>query len=607
MRFRIFIALLTVFLNTNSYSQKTYKKADKVKLSENIRGEESYFYYNKDSFEIRHGRYFFNSELLKGTEGENIKLKKLVINGTYEHGKQDKQWVFAKRNAWVQINDLIWADGLSMDYALKGYENTMRMHFDKGIPQGKWEERRRLFEDRKYYPEKHYAHIHFTNGLATGEFYFEDSVKNTYVTIKGNLDKNGFFDNEVELSYKVDSDEVVEKRQYSKGFLLKIEVINKANDSLVHAIEYDDVTEKLNALNGKSENGSFRISEKGFGVTFDNGYQISDLKWSGQMKGNRYLFMLFHRFDSMMFLIDPDIKPVLNLTRRFQYIYPATDDSMLMVLKPLIRKRSKEYHEFLEKPKYILGKQKSDSLSYAYAFIKHASEKVNIIEEVIEKVDSGYFDFLFRPNYYKNGVSGLNRKDSIHYEYGDKKRMIPFDIGIRVKSPDDLLMQLYEYAESLDAKVREKRVFTDKRIQYYQEQEKINHLDTKIVTYSDKLDSLYHFKVEDIGKKMSEDVSFRYKLFNMLYNKVLKDLNMTYINETEYSKKVNIGNELVCFLETLDEKYSQLIEIEGMPKSIDIAFTRYQSNPFDTRQIENKVYINIERAGLKLFFHMWKV
>jgi hypothetical protein len=586
-----------------AFSQKVEKKIIENSKWGPYVGQENYFYLNSDTNEINHGKYTFISNVDNRIINEDFRVRRLVINGHYENGIKTKQWELKENSTIVHLEDITGFSELKLVYSLKGHEDRKRLKFENGVPVGKWEIKRSDIINNRYQAEKTLAFLNFSSGIATGEFAFEDFVENDLISIKGVLNQDGYFDKEVIITYKDDNKEIEERRLYDEGFLLQIEFFEKKRGELINKIEFPDVNEKLVLLNGATSNGSFKISDRGFGLAFDNGYQLNDPRWYNQQQGNKYLFQLFHKFDAILYEKDSsNIAPRFNLTRRFQYIYPDKDDSLILVLAPRLKRLNHEFQKFLESPKYILSKQKSDSLAFSYAFVNHAHEKLNLIKDVVDKIQTGYFDFLLRSNFYKKGVKGLTAPDTIFYTFNESKKSIIFNLGTYLNSHEDLLINLDKYLQKLEEETRKKISFSNKKIQYYQEQEKINYLDFKIVNYSKKVDSLFTNSIYKIDKKSSDNIPYRYKAYNAINNKILKDLNLSYVNEKDYTKKVNFGNELVCFLESFNDNYERFQIIERMPKIIDSTFTVYMSNPFDTRKMESKILGSVERAGMKLFY-----
>jgi hypothetical protein len=359
---------------------------------------------------IKTGIYTFDSKMNQAIKNNQVYLEKLNVSGQFSDNKKDKTWSYHINKYFVNINDVQGSWKYTLNYNLDGEHLSYRFNFNKGVPTGLWTLKSTEIKNGILQKEKTYASLSYQNGLLSNNFNLDYSIpEHGSSFVRGSVNTEGFVDGDLLLEYVKNGQTISETRKYKNGFLISIEKKNKNTDSVLVFIQYDDVLEKLAELETNLESLNYTISTRGFGIEFDNGYQRYTPKIKEQQDGNFLLFQLFHLFD-MCFIEDTVCydKPDVNFTRRFKFIYPESDDSMQVVLRERIDHHTKKLNEFVDNPKYIINKQKSDSLSYFYAYLKHSLSKINIIDDVVTKVEDGYFDFLYRPNYYRNGVPELN-------------------------------------------------------------------------------------------------------------------------------------------------------------------------------------------------------
>jgi hypothetical protein len=346
--------------------------------------------------------------------------------------------------------------------------------------------------------------------------------------------------------------------------------------------------------------------EDGFGVLFDNGYSENDERISIQKKGNEvfnsYLefFLNYISFNSNEFT-----PPTYHLTRRLKYYYPKNEDSLSMSLSNLLDSLCTSFDDFLNQPRYKLYKEKSDTLSKAMSYIGKAHEKCTILREVLTKINSGFFDYNYRSNFYMNGINGLNKPDSISYQKSTGLKVtIPFDMPIHIDNSKDLLLNMNLYAKELGKKSFEQQKRAVNKVKLFKEQEEIDKLDRSILTLQEINDSLYR----DVPKQLKDldfnQLPFSNKIYLVFNNSKIADLKNKYLQSEEYNQKVEYGIELECLLNGLHLNYHRIISIEHFQKSLDSLFTIYVNNPFDFRQFESKILGNIkEKGGFILFNH----
>ncbi len=616
MKNQLTIYILIFLLIQPAVSQSLRQHTAEKLFLEKFPGKENYFYYEKDTLQIKHGKYSFDSELL--IDYEKGTVANLHISGTYVDGRKNNVWTYEEGQYRFNVKTLN-RTNLTLNTALDGMEYKHTMRLSNGIPEGRWQIAQTDITGSRRSTASRNTTIQFKNGMATGNFNFHYVFDENEFKATGRLNEAGFLTGTLKFEYDYNGNHYEEERTYKDGFLSKLRITNKNSNEKIYDIEYHEVISRLNALDNNSTL-NYKISEKGFGIEFNNGYQLFEPKLLAQKIGNGYFNKALKIFDKYLLNNGSENNsvdsPVYNFTRRFQFIYPETDDSMLVVIKAKSDTLRETYREYLTKPKFLINKLRSDSLMYSFAFIEKAKEKIEIIYEVIEKIESGFFDFQYRPNFYRNGIEGLNAPDTVKFEFNNIESKVPFDVSVLILKPENLLMRIKNYLDALEMQAALIIEFTHRELQFLQEEIKIDSLDIKIVELTDAVDSLYskspfireYFSLDPKDKKKPESlVATIYSKFRI---QTAENLSATYVSEDVFEKKIAHGEKLTTLLQILLAQYENFHEIERMPKRLDSMFTRYIPNPFFDRPAESRIKSNIYQRGavrlLEYYVYMLK-
>ncbi|MFN6944369.1 MAG: hypothetical protein ACK4ND_05440, partial [Cytophagaceae bacterium] len=445
MRIILVCCIVVLILSTNSQAQQ-HKVITADTLIGGFIGKEKY-YVQAVNDTIKDGNYSFSSLLLKNIENDAIRLRELNISGKYHSDQSQGAWKY--QFFMYSLDELSIKRGYNVatSYNLTGVEDEYLINYKNGNFDGRAQLSRKELKNGRYLSNNQIAIANYTNDTLMGGFYFESEGK----TIKGKTNNEGFFDGIIELKYTKNEHEVLEIRNYNNGFLVELEKKDLRSGETFLKIIYEDVIAQLQKLSSIGETLNYKISEDGFGVKFNLGYPLNNRKVSEQAYGNELLESSFHTFDSIHNIRSGSKHPksITKLTRRFQYVYPDDVDSLTQILLADVKNFKNEVDVFIKKPNVILRKNNSDTLYRDYKIIEHIYSKIEIIDQVLDKITNGYFDFRYRNIYYKNGIEGLNIVDTIRYTYKEKEHKIPFLFQETIDSPEDLIENLNSYTQEL--------------------------------------------------------------------------------------------------------------------------------------------------------------
>lgn len=587
-------------------------------VMDTVKGNATYAFYqiSEDSVQLQ-GEFKFLSDLYQ--EENVLNVKKVSIQGNFRRGVKRGNWEYEQSYYTVTLNRI---RNLNLESTLNGMQLKISGSYVNGKANGVWQTKRVQVVDNKPQGSSVNSRLNFVDGIASGNFSYDMKVNGEPLTITGKFSDNGFMDGLWKMRYTRDSITVIEERNYSDGILtdlIKIE-FNEGKSDTVASVSFIDAKDRLVGLLSKTESLNFKLGEKGFGVLFDNGYRRNDIRRRSQEDGNAFLEEVLKVFDAKKSVIgavaDPT-PPTINFTRRFEYVYPENEDSIIDVMKPLLDNMSKRVDTLLDNPTFDINRRTDTLLAKGYAFVRLAQDKVERSKEVIKKINEGEFQFIYRDSYYSKGVPGLNEADTLEYTVDGKKKILVFQSDYYVDSPDDLVDNIYKFLRDLDDQLNDKLKNVEGVIVERQKEQKIYEMDLALIKTFRKLSSIYgnvealNDTVETIIDPMDVEMLFtkdktkqasplQLALYERFVDNKKDELLTKYSGEEDFEEKLKIGKQLLDMMNALIDVFPVLSEIDLMPEQLDSNFTIYTENPFFERKMESKILTNIYSKGVKV-------
>jgi hypothetical protein len=602
MNFKIyFISILSILAISTIQAQT--RASDTISFG-NYSGIEKFSFIEKDSIQLRNGTYSFTSELIPLIENDSIELRELLINGNYLQNRKNGVWQHKYNSYLLDGLNIKRSWNAALQYKLNGIEDEFKISYTKGNFNGSSTYSQRNITNGRFGSPSVLAEIKFENDTIIGGF--EISVDG--IEIKGKTDINGFLDGVVFLKYGIDGDgvSIIETRKYQNGFLLELEKRNETTDEQLVKIIYEDVIRILSQIENQEENLDFKVSDKYFGLKFNLGYQQSDKRIVEQSQGNKVIDKYIHLFDSIHnnHSVEVNKNIILKFTSRFKYLYDVEEDSLVAHYSNENIILNEKINETLNRPNVVLRKNNSDTLFQQYQILKHIKSKSDTIQQVFDKITSGYFNYRSRNKYYANGIPGLNESDSIVYFFRDDTLSLPFSFNQRIINSDSLIYQMGNYIKALKLKADSTILNLSKSLTIYENQEKIDSLDRVISS----LESSINKKYAKTSRLEEDDLSkapFSYKVLHSLNERFLSSLKDKYLNNSlPQDEMIALGSSLICYYTFLDSNKFYLDKVDNMQKHWnDSLFTIYRDNPFDFRKLETKILEGVQNASNILLQH----
>lgn len=600
----VHISLILFFLPgcLHINAQKITEYSTDTLLFNKYKGTLKYaFFVNEQGEQVKNGKYSFASIPQKELQQDVIQISDINVDGNYKNGLKHHVWVY--KTGSLLINDLTVQKGIRLNYQLLGIEKTHSCSYKNGQRHGNWEVRSKKIVQGKTAGEELNGKVNYKNDTLSGSFSFIVNLGDTNrVEISGRTNNNGFLDGVLILKYKDVTGWILEERNYEEGFLTEIIKKEENTKKLYAHIVFNDVKDALSRLHDSTLHLNYKIGEAGFDLEFNNGYRPEDPKIKAQRYGN---LLITHALEIFEQFNDPaeqqahitSFKP----TRRFQFIYPAYEAELLKEIVPKTQVFHKEVQDLINRPNLMLRKENSDSLFYSYVWLVHTNEKIKKVKDVICKIDSGYFDFRQRDNYYEQGIRGLNEADSVKYIFDGKEKSVPYRVNPLINSADSILLKLTRFMDSLRIAFEVKKELVSKSLVFYNNQNSIDSLDSKISEQMLYLDSLYP-RLGFLKNVKPDKVPFSYKVCVSLNERLINPFRNRYLhNSLSLEEEIILGKEIHCLLHFLNHHKNQLDAVGDYPAIWrDSLFTLYRNNPFDDRMLESKILQGTQQACISL-------
>ncbi|WMJ73833.1 hypothetical protein RCC89_11770 [Cytophagaceae bacterium ABcell3] len=579
----VFILLNLLFTsNTQAQKQKEYSGNYLNKLKEEGIATFQYTPDKQSDHKILNGSFHFSINKIDSTFP--LGLIKKSYEGNYKENLKNDFWNYEYANLNLILGKV---KGYNVTTSTEGIAGKLQGLYKKGAPEGIWTLREEYMVNGERKKPVKEGNVHFDKGTMTGNFEMEKNSDQAY-SVLGSFDDQGFMNQEWHLEY-VDSDDstkVIENRQYENGFLLSILKQNKTTGDTISLVIYQDVIDQLALVKADT---FYSISNKRFGIDFDNGYMPHFKKKSIQEIGNTYIKNSIEAFygPSSINRDLPGIKEVKSgATRRF--VYPLTEKEELLVreLSKTADSLRKSLNESVSDPIFKIYHQQSDSLSLTFSYFEKAISKAKQMQSVLEDIKSEEFRFKNIDIYYEGGIEGLSTLDSVVYEYDGSKEMVDFKPRLSIDPEIGVIKSISKYQEELKATVLKHQKNTETALAEIRKVKYSHELENLISENMDKVTKAY-FGTKTESK---EPNALQKRIYENFAVREQNRMIQTYSQLTDTEEKNKKGEEIIELQTQLISIHDALGKLPKLKKEIDEAYSYYSYNPYMGRHdIKNRL------------------
>jgi hypothetical protein len=570
-----------------AFGQSKLESRDTVYLQQ-YRGTESFGRLGEKSNYLKHGKYQFKSA--PSFSSDNTKIQHLSITGNYEQGKYQGLWEYKVGEYTLQLNGIENSNVINVDVALDGVERVLKLNYQKGKPQGTWEIVNYPIVGSKRQKEIQAGTFTFNEAIAVGSFNFKGYYQD--LLIDGNLNAEGFLDGQMTLTYLYKNEKIKEIREYQNGFLLEVKLLTGSDFEIEkERITYDEVKLWLkDDYQIETDGIKYSIGDKGFGILFQNGYTSNDRKLTIQFTGNSFLEDFLGRFQRFGSNNSAEREePNFKLTRRFKYHYPSNEKTILADLYPSLIGINNELSEVLTDPRLLLYGEADSEVAESIGFLNHAKGKVNVLIEIVELLNSDFFEYANRENYFQDGIVGLQASDSFTYLLNGAEKQAVFDLGITIDSSEDIISKIEQYTQDISRKIQLKFSLIGQKTRIFETQTQLDEIESEFYLKENRVDAMYgYFQRFDEGIS-DKDIPVHYRIYRSFRRGILESIRNSYISESSDERKLIQGSAYLEWLEFFETNFPRIKALDDMESRINSYFTILSPNPFFERPIESKI------------------
>lgn len=503
------------------------------------------------------------------------KLYKLEIKGEYDKNVKINEWLYLDQIHTIEFEDVV---NFEPKIELKSTSINLNAVYANGKPVGNWKievqdffnnESRLVFESQN---------LKFKNGNISGELHFKEFQNNEVYYIKGQTNEEGLMTGNWDFYYLEGENKIKETRRYEAGFLIGINKINSDTEESIQEVIYYNTINKLQQLE-VSDELEFKISERLFNLTFNDGFRDLSSEFAGQAYGNNLLKNYFKKvlkYDTTYVNKTNEliISPVH--TKRFEYAISEYELELIINLEKDYKKLENDVNIFANKNSLELNRSKSDSLAFIYSFFQYNQYKISQIKDVIQVFTSDDIYYIDLMNFSRDGFSFLSAVDVIIYEFGDKDFSKEIVYNSLIDIDKNVLKLFQNYITEMQFFVKKYGEYASSQLSRYEQTEELESLESKILDKKTKIEERFKSFNTEIPQIQHGLSQFKSNVFVDNFN----SLNNTYADTESFITRIEIGNNILSLLDISNLVLDSLPQIYYEYDKLKEFYTDVTLDPF---------------------------
>lgn len=516
------------------------------------------------------------------------------VKGIYEQDKKSGLWEYIDERHFVLLNDV---EDFRLLYDINSQQIKLKANYKEGLPDGIWTFEENEYKGGKLSRKSQAEDFRFRNGDIQGRFQYKSFVGDKTHFIRGELTRNGDMNGEWTFVYEENGSLISEVRNYENGFLLGIVKRDLESDKVLEEVVFYQTIKKLNQVNAQ-ENKGFRISEENFGILFNDGFLSGSEQFKIQEAGNQFITEFLTnvlRYDEQFVnekgeLIDYPIhtkKFVFELSRAEQRIVEE-----LPVRFDRIRATVKDY---AERNSLRLNRQKSDSLSFAYAYFQYQVGKLDQFSEIMDLFRSKDIQFYDLENLVEEGLPFLTEIDKVEYSFEDSVRIR--ELEYRIGDLSGGFYGVFEsYINQIQSKTNEIKLFVDKSLTSIERDDDLRSLQNQIQERKDDLDEMF----SNTGELDNKTIELLHAVQKNILGNNFNQINERYARETEFAGKKEVADIMIDLLDEMENQFELLVGVYPKFQQMDELYMEEVFNPFTYTRYEQRAKNRLYESAEKL-------
>lgn len=517
-----------------------------------------------------------------------------LVKGVYEQDKKSGLWEYVDERHLVLLNDV---EDFKLLYDINSQQIKLKANYKDGLPDGIWTFEENEYKEGKLNRKSQAEDFRFRNGDIQGRFQYKSFVGNKTHFIRGELTRNGDMSGEWTFVYEEDGKLISEVRNYENGFLLGVVKRDLESDKILEEVVFYQTIKKLNQVNAQ-ENKGFRVSEDKFGILFNDGFLSGSEQFKIQESGNQFIAEFLTnvlRYDEQFVNEKGELIDFPIHTKKFVFELSRAEQRIVEDLPGKFDRIRSTVKDYADRNALRLNRQKSDSLSYAYAYFQYQLNKLDQFTEIMELFRSKNIQFYDLENLIEEGLPFLTKTDQVEYNFEDSVRTSELEYRIGDLS-GNFYAGLESYINQIQSKTNEIKSFVDKSLTSIERDDDLRSIQNDIQERKDDLEEMF----ADSGDFDSQTVDLLRAVQQNILGKNFNQLNERYARESEFSGKKEAADVMIDLLDEMENQFEALVGVYPRFQKMDELYMEEVFNPFTYTRYDQRAKNRLYESGEKL-------
>lgn len=568
---KLILVFLFSFLTNTSFGQERYRGEYKFN---GLDGKGDFLYeLGEKNRAILNGEFSFVRNVTDSVDKR--KLYKLEIKGEYDKNVKINQWAYLDQIHTIHFEDVI---NFEPKIELKSSSVKLNAVYSDGKPDGDWEIEEQVFFNNELKLVFESENLKFKNGNISGELHFKEFQNNEIYYIKGQTNEEGLMTGNWNFYYIEGENKIKETRRYEAGFLIGINKINTDTEESIQEVIFYNTINKLQQLEG-NDDLEFKISERLFNLTFNDGFRDLSSEFAGQTYGNDLLKKYFKKvlkYDTVYVNKTNELITFPIHTKRFEYEISEEELELIINLEKDFNKLENDVNTFANRNSLELNRSKSDSLAFIYSFFQNNQYKVSQIKDVIQVFTSDDINYIDLTNFSRDGFSFLSAVDVITYELGDKDFSKEIVYTSLIDVDKNVLKLFQDYITEMQSFVNEYGGYASSQLSRYEQTEELESLESEILDKKTKIEEKFKAFNTESSQIQYGLSQFKSNILNDNFN----SLNSTYAETESFNTRIEIGNNILRLLDISEFVLDSLPQTYNAYDELKEFYTDVTLDPF---------------------------
>lgn len=598
-RHKVYLLILILLHFTAScFAQQLHRYEGKLKLNNELDGDESYRFYIQQRDTIRHGNYEFeHTQRIK--ENDTTAYKAINLSGKYTRGFKHGAWTFSQKKLRPRSQGTI-QDYVVM-YTTSGEELLVNALFQKGRAHGQWNCYRWKINDSQPIDTLYHSTARFENAQLTGIF----TARATAINVIGNINKRGEPDGQWVFHHTA-KDSLKEYRLYQAGALINHYLIQGSDTVDLYSTKQNSpATEEIEVM--EIGQAYFNIQQQNYygflADTLKNILVASDHFWQQALN-------IYTGQDYAVWSATPGAEKIkLAKVKVRKFPFSAKELALKEELQEISKAVRIKINTLLRDPQIAVARYSSPQIGLHYQVLKQFNDAISLTDSILAYFSVPEFEYINRPKIFAAAFETFSYQPNIQYFIKGNKitqtyNFIQINTEVRPYLPE-----LISHLQWISTKVDTIQQETDHSLEQIRLQNILVKQETEMMKKYETVKALFdnsstehqlpYFEITPTKEK------HQYNQFHAMAKPHVDAFVDTKINEyanLSSDEKIIMGKALLSCFQHLENMYTQLAQLPALQATINKAYTRTVFNPYTYTYLDERIKDRIYTAYDKKIF-----